>query len=399
MNLFLRDPDSHSPSDGTTLELIRRANLDMLWGRDSSTVSNAYSQMMQLKKMSGDLGLLFSRDKMGPWPIEDVTGLETAMLMLWKSLDKGQRGRSYCQFNTIRKIRTLRENINAGSVSGWHNNMSFTDQRGRIFYMDQSPMHTKWFRLFSKDCESQMGNATSQDAAISIEAMLGMLELLEVKVQRVSTPRETRRMAIMTAAVLVIGFCGALRGGEILLMEATEFCKRIDAGRSDKQQHVLVPLMGRFKNELGERNVLLALVESTKSGIQVRRWLDRLAMILKLEGRDTGEPSPAICDQNGYVLTTKVLEKELHGLLNILQEKKIIPTDINVESEFHLYRSLRRGATARATNMQLSQVVIETNNRWRTMQTARGKKNLPMSQLYLDIRIALPARLAFSAAM
>ena len=122
-------------------------------------------------------------------------------------------------------------------------------------------------------------------------------------------------------------------------------------------------------------------------------------MILKLEGRDTGEPSPAICDQNGYVLTTKVLEKELHGLLNILQEKKIIPTDINVESEFHLYRSLRRGATARATNMQLSQVVIETNNRWRTMQTARGKKNLPMSQLYLDIRIALPARLAFSAAM
>jgi hypothetical protein len=85
--------------------------------------------------------------------------------------------------------------------------------------------------------------------------------------------------------------------------------------------------------------------------------------------------------------------------LNILQEKEIVPADINVESEFHLYRSLRRGATARATNMQLSQVVIETNNRWRTMQTSRGKKNLPMSQLYLDIRIALPARLAFSAAM
>ena len=399
MNLFLRDPDWHSPSDGTALELIRRANLDMLWGRDSTTVNAAYGQMKQLKKMSTDLGLLFSRDKMGPWPMEDVTGLETAMLMLWKSLDKGQRGRSYCQFDTIRKIRTLRENINSGSVSGFLNNVAFTDQRGRVFHMDKSPHHTKWFQLFSKGCESRMGNATSQDAAISVEAMLGMLELLEVRVQRSSTSKEARRMAIMTAAVLIVGFCAALRGGEILLMEATEFCKRIDAGRTDELQHVVVPLMGRFKNEVGERNVLLALVGSTKSGIQVRKWLDRLALILKLEGRDAGEPSPAICDHNGNVLSTKALEKELHGLLKILQEKGVVPEGISVESEFHLYRSLRRGATARATNMQLSQVVIDTNNRWRSMQTSRGKKNLPMSQLYLDIRVALPARLAFSAAM
>ncbi|GFH48958.1 hypothetical protein CTEN210_05434 [Chaetoceros tenuissimus] len=122
-------------------------------------------------------------------------------------------------------------------------------------------------------------------------------------------------------------------------------------------------------------------------------------MILRLEGRDVGDPSPAICDENGYVLSTRVLEKELHGLLKILQEKGVVPEGLSVESEFHVYRSLRRGATARATNMQLSQVVIDTNNRWRLMQTSRGKKNLPMSQLYLDIRVALPAHLAFSAAM
>ena len=101
MNLYLRNPNPHSPSDDLALNLIRRANLDMLWGRDSSTVSVAYGQMLQLKKMSSDLGLLVSRDKMGPWPVEDCTGVETAMLMLWKSLDKGQKGRNYCQFDTI----------------------------------------------------------------------------------------------------------------------------------------------------------------------------------------------------------------------------------------------------------------------------------------------------------
>ena len=399
MNLYLRYPDLHSPSDGTALELIRRATLDMLWGRDSSTVSNAYGQMRQLKKMSSDLGLLFSRDKMGPWPIEDCTGLETAMLMLWKSLDKGQRGRNYCQFDTIRKVRSLRENIHSGSVNGLLSNVSFTDQRGRVFHMDKSPLHTKWFQLFSKGCESRMGNATSQDAALSVEAMLAMLEILELRVQRTSTTREERRMAVMTAAVLVIGFGAALRGGEIMLVEATEFCRRIDAGRVEATPHVLIPLMGRFKNEIGERNVLLVLVAVTSSGIQIRKWLDRLAMILRLEGRDVGDPSPAICDEHGYVLSTKVLERELHGLLKILQEKGVVPEGLSVESEFHVYRSLRRGATARATNMQLSKVVIDTNNRWRSMQTSRGKKTLPMSQLYLDIRIAFPARLAFSAAM
>lgn len=398
-NLLLRDANRNSPGDQLILDLVRRANLDLFWGRESSTVKNAYNLMCQLKKSSLNLGLYFSRDSMGPWPIRDCTGLETAILMLWKSLDKGAKGRDYCQFDTIRKIRTLRENIHAGSANGIHDNWSFTDQKGRVYFMDRSPLHTKWFRLFSKGCESRMGNITSQDAAFTVEAMLGMLELLNSQFHRRSTSQEKRRTVVMTAAVLVIGFCGALRGGEIFLMEATEFCRRIDTGRDDKQKHVLVPLMGRFKNEVGERNVLLPLVDMTNSGIPVRKWLDRLALILHQEGKDKGNPCPALCDQRGVVLSTKTVEKEMHQLLSKLQERGVVPEDIAVEEEFHVYRSLRRGATARATNVQLSKTVIDTNNRWRSMQTSRGKKNLPMSQLYLDIRIALPARLAFSAAM
>lgn len=398
-NLFLKDVNRNSPGDQLMLDLIRRANLDMFWGRDTSTVENAYRQMCQLKKSAVNLGLCFSRDSMGPWPVDDVVGLETAILMLWKSLDKGAHGRDYCQFDTIRKIRTLRENIHSGSVSGLYDNYAFTDQRGRVYCMDRSFLHTKWFRLFNKGCESRMGNVTSQDAALPVEAMLGMLERLNVRYQCRSTSHEARRMAVMTAAALIIGFCAALRGGEIFLMEATEFCRRINSGRLDKVKHVLVPLMGRFKNEVGERNVLLPLVAITKSGIAVRKWLDRLDLILRQEGRDKGEPCPALCDARGVVLTTKAVEAEMHKLLIELQEMGIVAGDITVEKEFHLYRSLRRGATARATNVQLAKTVIDTNNRWRSMQTSRGKKNLPMSQLYLDIRIALPAHLAFSAAM
>lgn len=55
-----------------------------------------------------------TRDTMGPWPMEDCTGLETAMLMLLKSLDAGS---NYCQFDTIHKmIHTFREYIHTGSL-------------------------------------------------------------------------------------------------------------------------------------------------------------------------------------------------------------------------------------------------------------------------------------------
>ena len=72
----------------------------------------------------------------------------------------------------------------------------------------------------------------------------------------------------MSGAAFVILFGGALRGGEVLLLEASELCKRVQAGKNHRSApHVLVPLMGRFKGENGERNVLLALSSVTDNGI------------------------------------------------------------------------------------------------------------------------------------
>jgi len=51
-------------------------------------------------------------------------------------------------------------------------------------------------------------------------------------------------------------FCAALRGGGLLLVEASELCRRIREGKSHpKHPFVVVPLMGRFKGENGERNL------------------------------------------------------------------------------------------------------------------------------------------------
>ena len=70
-------------------------------------------------------------------------------------------------------------------------------------------------------------------------------------------------------------FCAALRGGELFLVEASELCRRIREGKSHlKHPFVIVPLMGRFKGENGERNLMFLLANRTKSGIEIRKWLE-----------------------------------------------------------------------------------------------------------------------------
>ena len=48
------------------------------------------------------------------------------------------------------------------------------------------------------------------------------------------------------------------------MLEASEFIKRRDDGRHlGKDGHVVIPLMGRFKNKTGERNLLLIVANRT----------------------------------------------------------------------------------------------------------------------------------------
>ena len=112
--------------------------------------------------------------------------------------------------------------------------------------------------------------------------------------------------------------------------------------------HVVVPLMGRFKNETGERNLVLVLTNETSGGLQIRKWVDRFSALLELEdkGLKTG---PAVCSERGLVLSQACLNDELHSVMSIVQLiSALIPSDLSVAEKFSIYRSFRRGATSRA---------------------------------------------------
>ena len=96
------------------------------------------------------------------------------------------------------------------------------------------------------------------------------------------------------------------------------------------------------------------------------------------------------------------LNGELHEMIHRIKETNpsLIPEGIIIDDRYNLYRSFRRGATTRAKENGVSEPVIEMNNRWRKFQNKQGSlPNLPMSQLYTDIRQSFKTKLKFSQSL
>ena len=86
------------------------------------------------------------------------------------------------------------------------------------------------------------------------------------------------------------------------MLEASELVRRRNDGKDlDVNGHVVIPLMGRFKGETGERNLIVVLANCTRSGLHICKWVDMLSSLLLVEGKGNSV-GPAICDRNGNML-------------------------------------------------------------------------------------------------
>ena len=389
-------------SDAQLLAYIRRVNLDMFWCREPGTVGNALRSLEKGKKISRDLGLPPVKLSMGPWPVADTCGFQIAIEILRSSQLPGRNASSYTQFDSIRKIRSAYLTANEASPNRCLDNGGFKTDRGQIFSLLDSPTQSRLFVMFMQGCEKRMGRLVKQDMGISIEMVIEVLNLYEEELKDMNTTQERKRMIIVCAGAFVTLFAGALRGGEVFMIEASEFVKRRDDGRDmPANGHVVIPLMGRFKNEVGERNLVVVLANITDGGLEVRKWIDRLTALLWLEDKHI-TTGPAICDNNGYVLERWRVNGELHHMMKHVQSlnPNLIPSDVDVDKRFNTYRSFRRGATTRAKEQGVSEPTISMNNRWRAIEGNQGGlPNLPMTQLYVEISQALTSKLRFSKSL
>ena len=116
-NITKRDPCNFSPQDSEVLEYIRRASLDSFWSRETSTVQNNLRLIARAEKSNAELGLPPLVPSLGPFPLSDDCGMQAAIAVLIRSLDKGAYER-FVQWETFRRTRSAITNARQACVDG-----------------------------------------------------------------------------------------------------------------------------------------------------------------------------------------------------------------------------------------------------------------------------------------
>ncbi len=86
-------------------------------------------------------------------------------------------------------------------------------------------------------------------------------------------------------AYISIAFCGSFRGAEVFLVDLFGLKKYAELRPSyGSKEYIIIPLLGRFKSELGIAYHLTPLAVQTNSGINIKLWVERLLEVRKREG-------------------------------------------------------------------------------------------------------------------
>ena len=262
------------------------------------------------------------------------------------------------------------------------------------------PTDSLLFTRFTQGCLARMGKDVRSDMALDPEILHLILSNLNNEWNNSGTSSERKRWISLVGCYLLITFTCSLRGNEGFMMDLYGLISHIKDGRSDVvTPHVVIPLLGRFKNEVGERLHLMLSVNETKSGFQVRMWVERFLRILMNEGKRDG---PVMCNEDGFLTESGRVNREFREQLAIVQSTRpdLIKPNLDVFDLYNIRRSLRRGSSSIVRRERVDQDIIDLVNRWSVSENSRGKsRGYSMRDYYTEIRLVLHTILPYSAAL
>ena len=224
---------------------IRRANLDVLWSRESSTVAANRRQIQQLLSIWDVLGVPPSFPPLGPFPMEDVQGIGVAIGMLYRSMDPGRYG-DYTQFGTIRKLRSAFSNVYHASAEAADGMASLGRDTAKFFLTNCSTQGV-WFEKFTRGCLCRMGEEVRQDLALTSEVMLHLLAHLDAEWEATTDPW-TRSELASIGFFSATAFLGSFRGHEVFLIDLHGLLHYEEEFRlCGESEYCMIPLLGRYK--------------------------------------------------------------------------------------------------------------------------------------------------------
>ena len=397
-NLKGRSPLTTKPKDVLLLGHIRRVNLDLFWSRDSGTVKGYASAFRKGLIMDRHLDLPPFHPSPGPWPLRDEVGFRVALEIVAASTLKGLNVVEYQQFDTIRKLRTLYQHLfERSAYAAQHNWVLKKSNKGDVFHTSECPTNSLFFTRFMEGCLNRMNKNVKSDLALDPRILKIILANMEKEVRTQTTPNSRKKWLSVAGAYFAISYACSLRGNEGFMLDAGALIRYISKGASqDDVPHVVVPLLGRFKNEVGERFHLMMSVNITKSGLDVRWWLELLVTILKLERKTEG---PAICDPEGFIVKSLDMNHKFHKQLTLVQEShpRLIDPVLNITEEYNIRRSFRRGSVTTARENGVPKDVVDMINRWSTTEYRGGRRGGSMQDYYTEMRLILKRILSYSA--
>ncbi len=393
VNLCNRTPLENYAPDIRLLKSIRRSNLDAFWALEPITVKRVVDEAKWGIVMATEMGFTNNLFRpMGPFPVEDIFGMGAAVVMQQRSLERGKYT-DRLQYETVRKFRVAVSNIYHASVEGHGATVMVKDTKKLIVM--ECPTYSGWFEKCMKGMHKRLGDEAHPDRALSLEILLEIMKLVEHD-WNVCSPRKKLKLAL-EGAFYLIPFTLALRGEEVPLVDLKGLRSHWEQGANYKTPHVVITLLGRFKNEVGEAYHIMPVCAETPRGLFPRRWIGRV-----IDGYFS------IGVTSGYVFRkpsgerTKMSDFEPAFFERLEHVKQLRPDlispSLEVSEHYGVSRSFRRGATSEATNGGATNEVIEANGRWRkSHQSGSRRPNLTIREHYTDIRMILDLLLKFSS--
>ncbi len=167
----------------------------------------------------------------------------------------------------------------------------------------------------------------------------------------------------------------------------------------EDERYIMVTLSRRFKGEVDSRWHMVPISDKTQSNIPFHLWMERVMFRrVNLQHRTKGwlfEIRTGARAKFGRYDTTFWT---LVGLARATNSR-LVPQAIEAE-DFSLWRLPRRGVVLETTQRGVDSKAMELVNRWRSKEGAKGSvPNLPMRQVYTEVRSTLPTMLKYSQAL
>lgn len=403
--------------DDLYLKLLRRYNLDMMKGRIDQTIIDHANEVKRTVKECAMLNKTSSLPPIGPMPLEDTCGASRAVEMLFRSITaRGKTSVGHILFSSLRKMRATTTLAYESSPGGMAEMTSFSSGVNKV-KLTTCPTQSEPFRLFLKGCERRMGHDSLAQRSLRNKAIVRMLDMIKADAS-IALSRERANELYRCGAAIAVGLMGSLRGPEIWMLDLAGIRKHIEKGKRgvipfkplapgtdlSDAPHVCIVLVGRLKRTPQPKTYIMSLASTSRSGVELRWWLEKLIEIRESEGATSGF---AFAAQGKQDVDPHVMNSIfVHYVQQVQQEppavnsSPLVPEDDDVLKFYGFDRSLRRSAETAAKAAGLGDDVENTMNRWRVKEKAdrhnSAEKHGSMSQHYADARDLMPVTWRYS---